>query len=128
MVTAADDQSDRLGALETGVSELRTEVRILSARLSALETGVSELRTELRADIRALTDRQDRFQAETTDRFDRFQAEMNDRLDRHYADLSARIDALGARIERVFWAVIAVGLLIGAGIIGTMLTLVFRLS
>ncbi len=106
MVTATDDQSDRLSALETGVSELRTEVRVLSARVTALETGVSELRAEIRADIRAL----------------------NDRLDHHYTNMSTRIDVLGARIERVFWAVIAVGLLIGAGLIGTMLTLVFRLS
>ena len=110
MVTATDDQSDRLSALETGVSELRTEVREFAAqanaRLNALETGVSELRGEIRADIRAL----------------------NDRLDHHYTNMSTRIDVLGARIERVFWAVIAVGLLIGAGLIGTMLTLVFRLS
>ena len=132
MVTATDDQSDRLTALEIGVSELRAELHDFAAqtnaRLTALETGVSELRAELRADIRALNERQDRFQAEITDRLDRFQientrfqAEITDRLDRFQA-------ATNARIDRVFWAVISVGLLIGAGIIGTMLTLVFRLS
>ena len=139
MVTTTDDQSDRLTALEAGVSELSTEVRVLSTRVTALETGVSELRSEIRADIRALNDRQDRLQADMTDRLDRFQAEMTDRLDRFQAEMTDRLDrfqaenarhqaATNARIDRVFWAVISVGLLVGAGIIGTMLTLVFRLS
>ena len=110
MVTATDDQSDQLSALEAGVSELRTEFREFAAetnaRLTSLESGVSELRAEIRADIRALNDRQDRLQAENA---------LNQ-------------TATNARIHRVFWAVISVGLLIGAGIIGTMLTLVFHLT
>lgn len=102
MVTATDDFSERMTAVEVAVQEVNAELRVVNARLSALETAVSEQR----ADIRQLNARLDNFQSET----------------------NARIDALGARIERVFWAVIAVGLIGGAGIIGTMLTLVFRLT
>ena len=84
MVTATDDQSDRLAALETGVSEMRADLREhasqTNARLTALETGVSEMRADLR--------------------------QVNDRID------------------RVFYAVIVVG----AGIIGAILTLTFRLT
>ena len=50
------------------------------------------------------------------------QRQLHDRIDQ----VNTRIDALNARIERVFWAVISVGLVVGAGIIGTMLTLILR--
>ena len=104
MVTATDDQSDRLSALETGVAELRVKSRENAVqtndRLSALETGVSELRAELRTDIRA----------------------MNDRLDRHQGEISARI-------ERLYWAIVGVGvavIVVGGGIIGALIALVLR--
>ena len=100
MVTATDDQSDRLSALETGVSELREHAAATNARLSALETGVSELRAELRTDIRA----------------------MNDRLDRHQGEISAHI-------ERLYWAIVGVGvavIVVGGGIIGALIALVLR--
>lgn len=100
MVTATDDQSDRLSALEAGVAELRAEVRenaaVTNARLSALETGVSELRADIRA--------------------------VYDRLDRHQAEISARI-------ERLYWAIVGVGvavIVVGGGIIGALIALVLK--
>ena len=113
MVTATDDFSERMTAVEAAVLEVNAELRVVNARLTALVTAV----TEQRSDIRQLNARLDNFQSEIDTRLDRVQSETN-----------ARIDALGARIERVFWAFIAVGLVVGAGIIGTMLTLVFRLT
>ena len=42
--------------------------------------------------------------------------------------IHASLDALDARIERVFWAVIAVGFFWVSCLVATMLTLVFRLT
>ena len=124
MVTAADDLSERLSAVETGVQEVKSELQVVNARLTALETAV----LEQRADTRQLNARLDAVQSDINTRLDAVQSDINTRLDAVQSGLNARIDALGARIERVFWAVIAVGLIVGAGIIGTMLTLVFRLT
>ena len=135
MVTATDDQSDRLTALETEVSELRGEFREFAAqtdaRLSALEAGVSDIR----ADIRALNARQDRYQAEMNERLDRYQAEMNERQARFQSEMTARLDKFqaenAARIDRVFWAVVGAGVAIFVGaiaIVGAIFTAIFRLT
>lgn len=100
MVTATDDFPERMTAVEMAVQDMNAGLRVVNARLTALEAAITEQRTDIR--------------------------QLNARLDSFQSDINGRIDALGARIERVFWAVIAVGLIVGAGIVGTMLTLVFR--
>ncbi len=72
--------------------------------------------------------RLDTVQSDNNTRLDTVQSDISACLDSFQADINGRIDSLGAGIERVFWAVIAVGLIAGAGIVGTMLTLVFRLT
>ena len=124
MVTATDDFSERMTAVEVAVQEMNAELRVVNPRLIALETAVAEQRT----DIRQLNARLDSFQSDINARLDTVQSEANARLATVQSDINGRIDSLGARIERVFWAVIAVGLIVGAGIVGTMLTLVFRLT
>ena len=80
MVTATEDHSDRLSALEAGVTDLRERAIETTTRLTNLETSVSEMRSDVR--------------------------QINDRID------------------RVFYAVIV----IGAGIIGAILTFTFRVT
>ena len=97
---------------------------------------------EINAGIRQLNDRMDRMQLETNARID----QLNDRMDRMQLETNARIDQINdridqlndrlvrvqqetaARIDRVFWGVIAVGLVVASSIAGTMLTLIFRLT
>ena len=113
------------------VQDMNAELRVVNARLTALETAITEQRT----DIRQLNARLEHNQSEINAHLDSAQSDANARLDTVQSDinsrldsLNGRIDALGARIERVFWAVIDVGLIVGAGIVRTMLTLAFRLT
>ena len=80
----------------------------INPRLSAVEArldGIDTQLTEIRADIR----------------------QLNDRLDRMQADTNDRIDRLSARIERVFWGVIAMGAGIILSMLGLIITLVLKL-
>ena len=127
MVTATDDQSDRLTVLETGFSELRAEVRALNARLASLETGVSELRAEIQAEIRALNARLTAVETGVSDIRADIRA-LNDRLDRFQVENTRFQSENAARIERVFWAVVGAGVavvVVGGGIIGTLIAALF---
>ena len=100
MVTATDDINSRLAAVEA-------EIHNINVRLAVLEADIRNINTQL-AEINAN------------------QRQLHDRIDRLEQNVNIRIDALNARIERVFWAVISVGIVTGAGIVGTMLTLIIR--
>ena len=98
MVTATEDHSDRLSALEAGVTELRADLRVHAAttttRLTNLETAVSAMRTEM--------------QAMRTD---------------HQAD----IRALNAQIHRIQWSIIGFGSALVITMLGMIITLIFKL-
>ena len=98
MTTMTDDVPNRLDrleakvdSLETGVQELRENVRELTGRVGALETAMQELRADLR--------------------------EMRSE---HQADLRQ----VNARIDRVFYSVIGVGV----AIVGALVALIIRIG
>ena len=101
-ITDTDDTNARLTAVEVRLAVVETEIRNINTRLEDFSARLDDTNANIR--------------------------QLSDRIDRMQADTNARLDLLASRIERVFWGVIAVGLLIGAGLIGTMLTLIFRLT
>ena len=146
MVTATDDINARLSALETGISEIRSDIRALNTRQDRYQAEQNDRFDRYQAEINErferhqaeTTTRQDKFQSEVTARLDKIQAEnarhqseITARLDKFQSEVTERIDRVSARIDRYFWAVIGltIGIIaIGAGIIGTMITAVFRLT
>ena len=102
-------------------------------------TTMTDDLSEIRADIRAINERLDRYQAETNERLDRHQAQTNERLDKFQTEVTTRLDKFqsditrlqnetNARIDRVLWAVISIGSVIGIGFIAAIFTAIFRFS
>ena len=112
-----DDIAQRLAALEARTTGVE-------AGVTALETAVQELRADLRETNRSIVqlnaEMNQRFaqaQSETNARFAQAQSETNARFDAGNARIGELQQALSARIERVFWAVVAASVVIGGGII-----------
>ena len=125
MTTLTDDISQGLGAVENRLTGVE-------AGVTALDTAVQELRADLRETSRSIG----QLNAETNQRFDQMQSETNARFDAvnaRFDAVNARIgelqQALSARIERVFWAVVAAGiaiLVVGGGIVAALVALVLQ--
>ncbi len=131
MVTTADDLSERMTAVETGLVEVRGEMqanqRETNARLTAVEHSVLEVRGDLQETNARLTALEKTVETGISElRED--QRSMNTRID----GVAARIDALqqsvNSRIDRLFYAIIGGSAAMVIATVSALLTLILTLD
>ena len=149
MTTTTDDITPRLIAVEDAVAEVRAEQRQTNSRIGALtervaamegrlytlESDIREVRAEQQAigvRLNAMSERMatmegrlTRIETEMVEMRADFR-EMRERMDRMHQENNERHQGTNSRIDRVFWAVIGAGTVVGGGIIASLLTIAFR--
>ncbi len=132
MVTATDDLSERMTAVETGLVELRGEMqanhRETNARMTAVETAVSELREYQRATNALIISLQQSMIDGVTARIDALQQSMDTRIDLVTARIDTLQQSVNSRIDRLFYAIVGGSAAMMIATVSALLTLVLTLD